>query len=57
MVSCSAIDCTKRSTDNPNIRFYQVRSEKKNKPLRKQRLQNVKPRWPAFKIQEFLYRF
>ena len=55
MVSCSAIGCTNRSTDNPNIRFYQVRSEKKNKLLRKQRLQNVKPRWPASKRQELLY--
>ena len=42
MVSCSAIGCTNRSTDNPNIRFYQVPSEKKNKPLRKQWLQNVR---------------
>ena len=57
MVSCSAIGCTNRSTDNPNIRFYQVQSEKKNKPLRKQGLQNVKPRWPASKRQEFLYMF
>ena len=43
MVSCSAIGCTNRCTDDPNIRFYQVRSEKKNKPLRKQWLQNVRP--------------
>ena len=40
MVSCSAIGCTNRSTDNPNIPFYQIPTEKK-KPLRKQWLHNV----------------
>ena len=42
MVSCSAIGCTNRSTDNINIRFYQVPSEKKNKSLRKQWLVNIR---------------
>ena len=41
MLNCSAIGCTNRSTYNPNIRFYQIPSEKKNKPLRKQWLHNV----------------
>ena len=41
LFNCSAIGCTNRSTYNPNIRFYQIPSEKKNKPLRKQWLHNV----------------
>ena len=41
MVSRSVIGCTNRSTYNPNIQFYQIPSEKKNKPLHKQWLHNV----------------
>ena len=42
MVNCSAIGCTNRSADQPEISFHQVPTEKKNKSLRKHWLHNIR---------------
>ena len=42
MVNCSAIGCTNRSADHPELSFHQIPSEKKNKSLRKQWLHNIR---------------
>ena len=41
MPNCSAFGCTNRSSDNPDLSFHRIPSEKKN-DLRKKWLQNIR---------------